>query len=167
MRGTPLTPAVVLRELGRLLDIYARPKQYPSDNDALARVFTEACGDVSSEQFTQAVTEYLRGTGRFFPRPGEIRALALAQPGADARGTATGWDQWLANGYRADPNGPLTACPACGQEWEWCPRLTIVHRHLVHRALGLPCIGHCDEPVCAGPPRSRVALVSTEPPVPF
>src|SRR2546430_12969319 len=97
MRGIQLTPVTVLPELERLLRVHKRPAHAPADAEMFARDYTELCGDVSLEQFRQAVTEYLRGPGRFFPKPGELRALALQQPGADTRGTATGWEQWLAD----------------------------------------------------------------------
>ncbi len=162
MRGTPLTPLGAMAELERLLRVHRRPAHAPADAIEFAKDYVEVCRDVSLEQFRQGVTEYLRGPGRFFPKPGEVRALALEQPGAGSVGDVGAFATWLQNGYRATPEGALSACPVCGQDWEWAPRMKIIHRHVTHRALGLPCLGACDELRCLGP-GIRSAPVSTVP----
>lgn len=147
MRGTALTAVGVMAQLERLLKVYARPGHAPADPIVFAQTYVEACGDVSAEQFQQAVTEYMRTDGRFFPKPGELRAFAVKQPGFQA--SPTSMASWLRAGM-SDPTGKLLPCPVCNRAWQWSPRLIIVHNHVEHRRVGEPCVGHCDEPRCLG-----------------
>ncbi len=169
MRGTPLVPMIALRELGRLLDVHRRPAHYPTDDEQLARLFVEHCGDISAEQFTQAVTAYLKSDARFFPKPGELRALAERQPGATAfrdDAVAQYWcwergDRPFSAPYQ-DTEGHFAPCPACGRGISEYGRIRLVHEHHQHRALGLPCIGYCNEPNCAGPGKAPAAPPARE-----
>lgn len=159
MRGSPIGPATMLRELARLLEVFSRPKQYPADDGDLAKMFAGVCADVSCEQVTQAVNVYLRGAHRFFPKPGELRGLALEQPGLRLMepGGVGGYWAWE-RGEKPrhelpyhDQNGHLQPCPACDRAWATYPRLKLIHDHARHKAQGLPCIGYCDVETCIGP----------------
>lgn len=168
MRGSLLTPAAAMAELERLLRVYARPTHAPADPIEFARTYVEACSrDVSSEQFTQAVTEYLRTDARFFPKPGELRAFALKQPGRQDHPTSMA--SWLRAGM-SDLTGKLLPCPVCNRAWQWSPRLHVVHHHLEHRRAGEACVGRCDEPRClgagvyVGPPKRESEGAVWEPP---
>jgi hypothetical protein len=145
VRGTPPTPATVLREIGRLLDVYQRPRHMPTDDLELAKRFVEICNDVSIEQFTQAVSVYVREDHSYFPKPGTIRALAIQQPGLMLHGAGGSVSDWLRAGS-VDRAGKLVPCPCCNRAWQWSPRLRVVHNHAVHRSNEEPCVGHCDEP---------------------
>lgn len=139
MRGTILTPIVVMRELGRLLDTYARPGYWPKDDEEVARCWAKLCSDVSAEQFTQAVTTYLRGDHQFMPKPGILRTSALEQrgiPGANGGSPADQYREWEQRGYRDPSSEHLVPCPVCRAVWAWIPRLTIVHDHEIHGAAG-------------------------------
>src|SRR3989442_14646843 len=100
MIRTPLTVIVALRELARLEAVHRRPEHYPADNAALARQFVELCADVSAEAFTAAVTAYLQSPARYFPKPGEIRALAREQPRRAALVAARAFRALRRRGYR-------------------------------------------------------------------
>jgi len=164
MRGTTLSKAHMMLELGRLLRVHKRPAWAPDDINAFAGDYVAICDDVSAEQMTQAVTSYLRSAARFFPKPGELRVLAREQRGLDVPGADPDtFDLWLSRGY-TDAKGNLAPCPACGRAWQAHPRMALVHNHGKHREAGLPCIGACDEPRCLGtysaPPKSEPAAVT-------
>ncbi len=152
MRGTQLSRAHVMAELGRLLRVFKRPAHASEDLAQLAGDYAEICGDVSEQQFTQAVSEYLKSEARFFPKPGELRGLAKQQRGIVPLGAADpgSFDEWLRAGYRIRRDGPLTPCPACSRFWEDRGRMKLIHDHARHATLGLPCVGHCDDPMCIG-----------------
>ncbi len=150
LRGTTLTPFAALRDIARLLEVFNRPKQWPADNESVARMFVEICGDVSAEQFAQGVTAWVRGDHRFPPTPGQLRAIAHEQRGLDVPGAdPESWESWTRRGW-CDARGALAPCPVCGRAWQAHPRVTLVHDHAKHRAVGLPCELACDEMGCLG-----------------
>jgi hypothetical protein len=166
MKGTPLTRTDVLDAFERLLHVYRRPAQAPDDLTRFADDYMAVCHDVSIEQFRQAVQRYLESTARWFPKPGELRALALQQPRASplAGGSA---EEQLQAWVRSDWSAP---CPVCGVRIE-TPRTP--HDHARHVALGASCHGRCDAPpgTCCSPfrrdaPRPRPAPAPDAPPVP-
>lgn len=173
MKGSQLGSAHVMMELSRLLRVFKRPAHAPDDLAAFASDYIEVCADVSAEQFTQGVNEYLKSAARFFPKPGELRAQAKAQPGLNAGVPLDEFESWMQRGFRDHVDGTLSPCPACGRAWQWHPRLKIVHDHARHRALSLPCVGACDRVECLGPsriegaPHRQSAGELWDPPVPL
>lgn len=164
MRGTPLARAHMMLELGRLMRVHKRPAWAPENTEAFAGDYIAICDDVSAEQMTQAVTAYLRSAARFFPKPGELRAIAREQPGLDMAGADPDtFDAWLSRGA-SDAAGGLTPCPVCGRAWQAHPRVTLVHNHAKHRAARVRCLDSCDEMGCIGtygvPPQSAPVAVS-------
>ncbi len=149
MKGAPLTKAHVMEQLGRLLKVFKRPAHASDDLVAFAADYAEVCADISSEQFARGVSEYLRTDARFFPKPGELRAFALKQPGLQDGAERGSLAAWLRAGC-ADPSGKLLPCPICNRAWQWSSRLAVIHNHVEHRRAGEPCIGKCDEPRCLG-----------------
>jgi len=164
VRGTQLSRAHMMLELGRLLRVHKRPAWAPDDAQAFAGDYVEICADVSSEQMTQAVTVYLRSPARFFPKPGELRAIAKEQPGLGTMGVDPGsFEDWQKRGW-IDEKGRLSPCPICGRAWQAHPRMTLVHDHAKHRAARVPCEVACDEMGCVGtynaPPKCAPEAVS-------
>ncbi len=150
MRGTPLSRAQMSLELGRLLRVHKRPSWAPDDMTAFAGDYVAIIDDVSAEQVTQGVTAYLKSPAKFFPKPGELRAIAREQRGLDVPGTDPDtYADWMSRGY-TDKNDQLAPCPACGRAWQAHPRVTLVHDHARHREARLPCIGCCDSMSCLG-----------------
>lgn len=151
MRGTRLAKAQMMLELDRLLRIYKRPAWAPDDMQAFAGDYIAICDDVSAEQMTQGVTAYLKSPARFFPKPGELRAIAREQRGLQPdEADPDSYNDWVARGFCDPKTSRFQPCPACGRAWQGHPRVTIVHKHARHRELGLPCHFACDEPQCLG-----------------
>lgn len=147
---TGLAPAIVLRELARLLDVYARPKHWTHSDEQVAHKWAEIFGDLAPEQLTAAVTAYCREDHQFMPRPGTLRVLAVQQRRlGGAVSVFSDYALWQGRGY-TDTRGQLLPCPCCGRAWQEQPRITLVHDHAKHRAAGIPCSGSCDEMGCVG-----------------
>lgn len=163
MKTTSVAPVLVMREISRLLAIYARPKYWPTSDEEVARRWAEIFDGISDGQLARAVSLYLGGDHSFMPKPGQLRALAQRQPRVENPDDADSFQAWLSRGYM-DVHGALAPCPACGRAWQAHPRVTLVHDHSQHRALGLSCIGTCDELACLGtyevPPTCAPARVS-------
>lgn len=153
MRGTAIAPVLVLRELGRLLDVYSRPKHWPPSDDEVARLWAELLGDVSSEQLAQAVTTYLRDDHQFMPRPGTLRVLALKQRGGGMVDTETleaRYWAWEQHGYAdAVAGSGFSPCPVCHAVVEpgTHGRVEVRHDHDRHFAAGVSYVGPRTGPV--------------------
>jgi len=150
MKTSSIAPVIVMREIARLLAVFARPKYWPATDEEVARRWTEVFDGLAEEQLVAAVTQFIRGDHSFIPKPGQLRAIAQKLPRYSAGGsTADDFQQWWDRGFR-DPSGALAPCPLCGRAWQWHPRLTLVHDHAKHRELKVPCLMACDNPKCIG-----------------
>lgn len=67
-----VTAVEIVRELKRLAAVYNPPK---GESDQVAGVWAEVLAGMSGDEFRAAVSEYMRGTGRYFPRPADLREL--------------------------------------------------------------------------------------------
>lgn len=148
-----------MRAITRLLEVYARPKNWPADDAEVARRWANLLDGVTEEQLGAAVTAYLRGDHNFMPKPGQLRAIALRQGRRDAAHDPSGFEAWRARGY-ANPAGALMPCPVCGRAFQAHPRVAVVHDHDQHVAVGVACTGCCDDPTCLG----TYSCPPTEPP---
>lgn len=142
-RGASLTQMHVMEQLGRLLEIYARPSHAPADTVKFAAMYFDVLrGKISNEQLTQAVTKCRESDRHFMPKPGELHWIARECQGV---ASAVGGDEvsqfwiWMRGDWR-------TPCPACGAPWTTTParRIVMIHHHARHHALGLPCVMACD-----------------------
>lgn len=138
-----LNRAHALLELARLERVYKRPAHAPDEPQAFAGDYVAICGTLSAEQFTGAIDAYLRSTGRFFPRPGELLALGrdvARQPG-QATDLAARYLRWEQEGYTLIAGGPFTPCPVCAAVVEFTPRVAVRHDHQVHYERGIAYVG--------------------------
>lgn len=143
-----LTADLMLEYLAELGNVYARPKHMP-DADQMASVYTEVLCDVPAEAVRKAVREYLRSEAQFFPKPGQLRAMA--HQFAPALRSPSGYARWVASGYRDPETRDLLPCPACGSVLEERDgRLNIWHDHERHRQAGVPYHGPRTGPVRDG-----------------
>ena len=149
MRGSDLTVVVAMRELGRLLDVYTPPKQHTGDVEALARRYVTLCAGASAEQFTQAVTAYLQSPAQWFPKPGQLRALAQEQPAVvghiGPQTLAEQYHAWERAGWADERTGVFLPCPVCGSAVESHGRVRVLHDPQRHRETGVPYIGRDPE----------------------
>ena len=140
-----LNRAHALMELGRLERVYKRPAHAPDDSQAFAGDYVAICGTLTAEQFTGAVDIYLRSTGRFFPRPGEL--LALGREVARQPGAATDLDGRFAEWERSE-TWPWTPCPVCGEQARphvvridadgaVTERVLMLHHNVLHAKAGI------------------------------
>jgi hypothetical protein len=151
MRLQSLPPFVVMRELTRMLALYARPKYWAASDEEVAKLWADVLEGITEAQLVAAVTLYIRGDHRFLCTAGQMRSLAMKQPNGITLAGSNGdtFDAWHHRGG-ADAIGRLSPCPACGRAWQAHPRVTLVHDHSQHRAAGVACVGCCDEPACLG-----------------
>src|SRR5687768_9417150 len=119
-------------EIVRLARVYNPPKGLPSE---IARVWSDVLDGIEPDEFRLAVRAYMRGPGKYFPKPGDIRELVNA-----TRVRAP------TNGHA--PNDP-DRCKVCGAAVRQLPehpgipdgavgRLGILHDVESHRRAGVP-----------------------------
>ena len=65
----------------RMLQLYPRPKRFPSDVAEMAKIYLRELGDLDVEAFRFGVNAYCRTDARYYPNPGELRGLAQALGG--------------------------------------------------------------------------------------
>lgn len=68
------------RILGKALVIYSVPDRTPQEWATWWRVYHDVLGDVPRRAVAQAVDQWIRSPAGFFPKPGELRDLALKVP---------------------------------------------------------------------------------------
>lgn len=140
-----MSPATVLRELARLLDVYARPKHWPPADEQVAHKWAEILSDVTPEQLATAVTDYLREDHEHMPKPGWLRVSALKVPRIHSFGTdvASVYADWERAGWQDPVSGVFTPCPVCGEkvrehlvrvnaDGSEVFRLLMLHNHVAH-----------------------------------
>jgi hypothetical protein len=134
----------VAAALDRLATVYAAPKvALPTLGD----VWVRALAGIEPRELHTAVDRYLQSSARFFPKPGEIRALIPRQNGDTPNdGTLAGryhtWQQGSALGDGAP-------CPVCGSTLaqDASGRLTVLHDHQQHVEAGIAYVGPRTGPV--------------------
>ena len=131
--GVPVV--IAMRELGRLLEIYRRPDHFPADVEEMARRYVSVCADVSPDQFSLAVTTYLRSPAKFFPKPGELRELALRERRVfGSAGTLEERYEAWEKAWAEAPLGHPIPCPVCGSIDGWAMQPPTVRRFVWHDA---------------------------------
>ena len=111
-----LTLMDVMTGLERLLKVYTRPKSAPESPHDFATLYYEICRNLSRGAFGYAIDAYLETDARFFPKPGELCALArkFAQASIPNHGGLEAeYNNWERNGM-ADG----VPCPVCGARLE-------------------------------------------------
>ena len=68
------------RILGKALVIYSVPDRTPQEWATWWRVYHDVLADVPRRAVAQAVDQWIRSPAGFFPKPGELRDLALKVP---------------------------------------------------------------------------------------
>jgi hypothetical protein len=133
--------------LGRLLEVYPRPRHYPEDTEAIAKIWQREIGDLDVEVWRAGVSGYCKGSGRYFPTPGEIRSVGqgVAHPSVVAAGLAGAYAEWEVAWGEA-PLGKPIPCPVCGaiDGWSMSPPTTrriVYHAAEQHAAAGVPFTG--------------------------
>jgi hypothetical protein len=130
----------VLEKLG---DVHTSPAATEEDVTRLAETWLEVLGDLPLTSINRAVTVYLKSEKRFFPKPGEIRALArqYLEPGVET--LADRHAAWLRNGMSDRLGGRHTPCPVCGAELAFYRRFEMRHDQQRHYEAG---VGYAGEP---------------------
>ena len=109
-----VTKADIMFGLQRLLEVYPRAKHLPDDPAKLTEIYHRELDDLDVEIFRTAVSAYCKSDARYFPKPGELRALGQrvhrADLGADK---LTAQERWEREWPEAPLNRPLP-CPTCG-----------------------------------------------------
>ena len=98
-RVLPADPRLVATELERSLELYGVPENW----DAVAEFYVEAFDDAPFDLVRLACYRLRRSALRFFPRPGEIRALIADELGARKSEAAK---LRAARALRRDPTAP-------------------------------------------------------------
>lgn len=136
----------VAAALDRLATVYTAPKGVSLAT--LGDVWFQALHELAAPQLRVAVDTYLRSSARFFPKPGEIRALVPRTNGDEHDGS-------LAGRYRAWQYGSALGdgepCPVCGSTLEVSEehggRYVVLHDHQRHIEAGLGYAGPRTGPV--------------------
>ncbi len=128
----------ILHGIGRLLEIYARPRHLPDDVDAIGKIWHRELGDLDADVFRAGISAFCRTDAEYFPKPGVIRKLgeAVAKPAGIGGGLAAEYARWEKHWPDAPTSAPLP-CPVCGAVAEWNPRLNVPHDHDKHVAAGV------------------------------
>lgn len=134
----------IMHGLGRLLELYYRPKQYPDDTAAIAKIWERELGDLDADVFRAGISAYCRSDAEHFPKPGVIRKMGelVARPTANGAGLAADYARWERNWAEAPLNQPLP-CPVCGGVDTWSNgsaftvRRGVVHDETKHMAAGV------------------------------
>jgi hypothetical protein len=129
--------------LDRLATVYAAPKVALP---LLGDVWVRALHGIEPRELHAAVDRYLESAARFFPKPGEIRALIPRRNGDSPD------DGTLLGRYRAwqfgSGVGDREPCPVCGSVLEeTAGRLAVQHDHQRHHEAGIPYVGPRTGPV--------------------
>lgn len=144
-----ITPIDIRREVKRLQNAYALPRD--ADPDGLCEAWSEALEGVRADELHDAVSEYLKNGGRYWPTPAEIRRAALdARRGTpearnDLRSQYLRWEQSHA--------GPCPVCRAVLQlvrrerpDGSTVDRYGVIHDPFEHERQRVPHVGLPDRP---------------------
>lgn len=129
-----MTKADVLVAIRQLMEVYTLPKGRTADD--LAGTWLSVLGEMSPERLRAAVAVYRRSDASYFPKPGQLRALARELNVAERSGPmgAEGeYRKWQSEGM----DGP---CPVCGSIVETATETTraqIRHDHQQHYEAGI------------------------------
>ena len=77
---TKTSPDDLQRILGKALVIYSVPDRTPQEWATWWRVYHDVLADVPRRAVAQALDQWIRSPAGFFPKPGELRDLALKIP---------------------------------------------------------------------------------------
>lgn len=140
-----VTISDVREQIQRLTFVYALPKGVQMG--PLAEAWTEALEGVNPSEMQQAVGDYIRGGGTYFPKPSEIRRRVLetrqqhgAKKATDLRGRYYAWEQ--------SHEGPCPVCGAVLQLYEG--RYHVIHDYPEHQRQRVPHVGRPYPPAEAG-----------------
>jgi hypothetical protein len=138
--------ADVLFALERLLQIYPKPKHGAQEIAELAEIFHRELDDLDVEVFRAGVNAYCKSDARYFPKPGELRAIGqrIAKPEGSPENAMATWERaWPERGA-----GRPLPCPVCGAVDTWADsspfkgqRRFVPHDPAPHQAAGVPFIG--------------------------
>lgn len=125
------------REIKRLVAAGYNPPG-GSTEESMGRIWADVFDGVNADELRTAVRAYIREGGRYWPRPGELRSLAVGARGAssgpsDLRGRYFAWEQ--------KHEGPCPVCSAVLQLHEG--RWNVIHDAYEHQRQG---IGHVGRP---------------------
>lgn len=122
------------REIKRLVSAGYNPPG-ESTAEGMSRIWADVFDGVAVEELRTAVSRYIRDGGRFWPRPGELRTMAL---GTRNNGTPTD----LRSRYYAWEQTHEGGCPVCGAVLQLFEgRYAVVHDFHEHRRQGIPHVG--------------------------
>lgn len=150
MRVTLAEIAVGLRALG---SVYRMPDEKP---EAIAKTWLRVLDDLEASAFDAGVEAYLRSAARYWPRPGEIRQLALREgreQGVTVLRTPEGaywaWEREKGDGAPCPVCESVVACLACGDPHcrQNHGRWGVLHDHQRHLEAGIPYTGPRTGPV--------------------
>jgi len=111
-----LTLVNVMTALEHLLKVYTQPKCAPESPHDFAKLYYDVCRDLPREAFEYAIDAYLKTDARYFPKPGELCALAkqfVPTRSFNGGGLVTKYWAWEGNG-KADGE----PCPVCDAKLE-------------------------------------------------
>ena len=138
------------QDVGTALDRLAQVYRVPQGTSlpTLGDVWVRALADVERQAFLAAVDTYLRSPARFFPKPGELRALIPRQMGESHDGTLLGrYRAWQFGSGLGDGE----PCPVCNSVLSQIDsgRLALHHDHQRHVEAGVGYVGLRTGPVDA------------------
>jgi hypothetical protein len=133
----------VATALDRLATVYAAPKvALPTLGDVWVRALT----GVEPRELHAAVDRYLQSPARFFPKPGELRALIPRHNGDEHDGSLEGRSRAWQYGSAVGDGEP---CPVCGSTLaqDATGRLVVLHDHQQHVEAAVGYVGPRTGPV--------------------
>lgn len=117
---------------------YKRP-QLPQMVSDLAQAYYAILKDLDAEDVAAAFTQAIKNGVRWWPKPGELRSLALEHRRGRSRDTRTGlqkaYSDWEAAGMQVE--GKLAPCPVCDSMPTTEGRLVTTHDRQRHREAGI------------------------------
>lgn len=143
-----VTRVDIIFGLQRLLEIYPRAKHLPDDPAKLAEIYHRELDDLDVDVFRAGVSAYCKSDARYFPKPGELRAIGqrLATPAGEPLDQMAAWEKAWPERSLKDP----LPCPVCGAVDTWSvlspwrdQRVTrcVPHDPAIHTTAGVGFVG--------------------------
>jgi hypothetical protein len=137
MSGSRRDVAGALVRLGKVFNRPFDPKQSPG----LLDEYSKALAGLSASELAGAIDVVLE-SAEHFPMPAVIRQAAATwrerQPRHSNRTDLHGrYEAWVKADYSADGGIGVTACPVCGREATWSPRLMADCDAIAHATHGI------------------------------